>query len=1087
MTYRTIVRCCAVLAFVITVVTVQRLHAQDRARERQPPREPSRAAARPNDAEKAGDAAQSSAAAVAQYRAAAAFQNKQQYDFAVEEWQRFHEKFPDDPLAPKARHYAGVCYLQLKQYDQAIDAFGKVIRQFPKFELIEAAYLNLGLSYYAAAQAGKTELHDKAAETFDELIERFPNSGQLAQAWFYRGEALYARGKKEDAVRSYQQLVEKYKTAGQRPDALYAVGVAQHELGRFDDAARALDTFLKDYGKHPLATEVLMRKGDALLAGKKYAEAEKHLASAAKARDFKLADYATLRYALALYEQKKYAEAANVYASLVQDFPKSQYAAAATLSAGNCYYLSGMQKEARTWLSRAVQAGGENAVEAAHWLARSYLKDKQPEQALETVERVLPSAGQSAQLALLRMDQADALYDLPQRRREAATKYAELAKSFPESTVAAQAGYMAAFASLGLGEFAAARDHAEAFLKTHGEHTLRPDVQFVLAEALIQLGEPGEADRLFAELLAKHGNHADAEQWLVRRALCLFLEKKYEAVINYLRPLVARLKQPDLMAEAQFLLGNSHFEQKQYREASSSYQASLKAQPKWRQADEALLNLSRAHRALDDVENAKLTVQELLKRFPQSNVLDRAHFRLGEYHYASGDYEDAAAEHRWVIEKTPQSPLVPHALYGLGWALLSQQKYDDAERAFSELIEKHKDDSLVAKAYNARANARVQKKDFDGAAADANAFLKAGGGGAEGSDARFVLGLSFAGQKKYDEAIRAFGSILEDDPQYAGTDKVLFELAWAHKSAGNDAEAVDYFAKLTDDFANSPLAAESFYHVGEHAYHQEKEYRGAIEAYQLAIKRAGKSELGEKAQHKLAWAHYQLGDFAAAQKAFQQQLGDYPAGELTADAAFMNAESLFKQNQFEAAYRAFERSLALRPSSDDFLTLGLLHAGQSAAQLKRWDDSLRYLTRLTAEFPDSPHVPEALYEQGWAKQNQRKLDEAINLYEQAAEKAPTREVGARARFMVGEVLFDQGKHKDAVRNFFLVAYGFSDTNAPESIRVWQANSLYESARCFEVLKNVDQAKKLYAELLDKYPKSDKADLARQRLTKLSQG
>jgi TolA-binding protein len=35
-----------------------------------------------------------------------------------------------------------------------------------------------------------------------------------------------------------------------------------------------------------------------------------------------------------------------------------------------------------------------------------------------------------------------------------------------------------------------------------------------------------------------------------------------------------------------------------------------------------------------------------------------------------------------------------------------------------------------------------------------------------------------------------------------------------------------------------------------------------------------------------------------------------------------------------------------------------------------------------------------------------------------------------------------------------------------------------------VLKNVDQAKKLYAELLEKYPKSDKTDLAKQRLTAL---
>jgi TolA-binding protein len=340
------------------------------------------------------------------------------------------------------------------------------------------------------------------------------------------------------------------------------------------------------------------------------------------------------------------------------------------------------------------------------------------------------------------------------------------------------------------------------------------------------------------------------------------------------------------------------------------------------------------------------------------------------------------------------------------------------------------------------------------------------------------------GDKKQREALSTFGSILKDHPQYAAADKVLFELAWANKSLGDETAAVDYFARLVERHANSPLAAESNYHVGEHLYHQKKDYQGAAAKYQAALRTAGKSELGEKAQHKLAWAFYQQDNFAAAAKAFAAQLTDFPQGALAADATFMNAESLFKLEKYDTAYPAFERALAMKPSSDDFVTLGLLHAGQSAAQLKKWDDSLRHLQELSTKYPQSPHLPEALYEQGWAKHNQRKFPEAVKLYEAAADKAPAREVGVRARFMVGEVLFEQGNHKDAVRNYFKVAYGFSEEGAPESIRFWQASALYESARCFEVLKNVDQAKKLYAELLEKYPKSDKTDLAKQRLTAL---
>ncbi len=52
------------------------------------------------------------------YTDAANFQNNSAFDLAVDEWTRFLERFADDPLAPKAQHYLGVCQMQLKQYRQ---------------------------------------------------------------------------------------------------------------------------------------------------------------------------------------------------------------------------------------------------------------------------------------------------------------------------------------------------------------------------------------------------------------------------------------------------------------------------------------------------------------------------------------------------------------------------------------------------------------------------------------------------------------------------------------------------------------------------------------------------------------------------------------------------------------------------------------------------------------------------------------------------------------------------------------------------------------------------------------------------------
>ncbi len=64
---------------------------------------------------------------VRQFRDSVAFQDRGVYDLAADEWEKFLEQFPKDPLTPKAQHYLGLCRLLLKQYDAATVAFQRVI------------------------------------------------------------------------------------------------------------------------------------------------------------------------------------------------------------------------------------------------------------------------------------------------------------------------------------------------------------------------------------------------------------------------------------------------------------------------------------------------------------------------------------------------------------------------------------------------------------------------------------------------------------------------------------------------------------------------------------------------------------------------------------------------------------------------------------------------------------------------------------------------------------------------------------------------------------------------------------------------
>jgi TolA-binding protein len=1025
----------------------------------------------------------SSNAAIAQYRAAVAFQNRGVFDLAAAEWAAFLKQFPTDPLAGKAEHYLGVCLFQQKKYPEAQAAFEKLIAAHPKFELLNESLYNLALAQYNQGHGGQPAAFDRAAATFQTLLTKFPDSAQAPFGTYYLAEALYARDKKPEAIASYRKFLKDFPKHELREQTLYGLGVALEEATQPAEAGKVYDQLLAEFPKSTLATEVAMRRGDTLVALDDYAGAEKRFAAAAAVERYEFADYALQRQGLCAYQLKKYPEAGALYAKLPEAFPKSAYVGTATLAAGKCFYLAGDFDQARAWLAKGTALGGESTFEAAHWLAQILLKEKKPAEAMKTVEGVLPKAteAKSIWLADLQMDRADALYEIPERRKDSVALYAAFAKAYPKHASAPQAAYMAAYAALGLGDFEAALAHAQAFLAAYPEHALKPDVLYVQAECLLQQKKYAEAEAIYTALLKDYADRAEASAWRVRQALCLQLLGKHALLVEAISPHLPKLK-GEALAEALYLIGFSQFELKQPAKAVESLTASRVAAPKWRQADETLLLLARAQRESGDLKAATETVTQLIAEFPESKILDRATYRLGELKAAAEDYPAAMAAFQKVIASWPESELVPFSLYELGWAQFRSGDQKTAGVSWTTLIDKYAMNAQVPAARYARAVVRQQAGDYAGAIEDLQAYLKSEPAADQKLDASFVIGQCQAGLKKFEDAIKSFEAILATDPKYADTDKVLYELAWSQQASDKIAEAGATFARLAKEFPKSTLAGDSQFRVGE-THYQKAEYDKAAVAYFEAVNLAGKTDLGEKAAHMLAWCYFQQKDYPRAEESFSFQLKTYPEGPKASDARIMLGEALFKQAKYEPALAAFTAGLAGKPSGDEFVTLALLHAGQSAGQLKKWDVSLKLLQECATKFPESPYQQEVLYEEARAMHNLGQTAEAMKVYRQVALTGQG-EAAAKAEFMVGELLFAEKKYAEAVRSFFKVAYGYGQADPPPAIVTAKADSTFEAARCLEMLKKLPEAKKLYKEVVDNFPKSDKAPEAQKKIAAL---
>jgi tetratricopeptide (TPR) repeat protein len=215
----------------------------------------------------------------------------------------------------------------------------------------------------------------------------------------------------------------------------------------------------------------------------------------------------------------------------------------------------------------------------------------------------------------------------------------------------------------------------------------------------------------------------------------------------------------------------------------------------------------------------------------------------------------------------------------------------------------------------------------------------------------------------------------------------------------------------------------------------------------------------------------------------------------------MIAECAFKAQQYASAMIHYDSARKAIESAQDQVgiqeqvrALIYLHGAQTASELKKWADVDAWVSKMASVVPDSNLLPIAKYEQAVALQNLKKPDEALKLFESLAQEQRN-DLGARARFMEGELYFAQKDYAKAVQTFQKAMFGFGGTQAPVEVKNWQARSAYEAGRCSEVLigeltgerrkKAIETAKSFYDFLLSNHPDHELARQAQDRINELS--
>ena len=1040
---------------------------------------------------------------------AANAQNNSAFPLAIEQWNKLLKEYPADLLASSASHFLGVCYLQQEKpnYPAAIEQF-KIALKDSELKQREESLVNLGWSLYQQAilsegNARKQSLGE-SAKVLSMLVEKYPDGSFADKALFYAGEAESRLGNPDKAVSHYSQLLQNRSmdTSTVRPDALFGLAITYDEQKQSKLAKENYDAFLAKYSGNPLAKEVRLRAAEIALKDDSADEAVQLLEQVVAAKDFEKspnADYALYRYGFALAKSGKFKESADIYQRLSTQFPKSQYSQNSSLAAGQTLMRDKKFDEALKAFKPLLVSKDDRAAEAAHWMCQIFVLQSKAAEAIPIARAVLEWAAKTPSAVLLKMDLADGLSATADGKVEARTLYEQIAVENADDPIAPRATYNAAFAALSVGALADAQRWSEAFSKRFQNDPLASDVAYIRAESTLQLGQHDSAATAFEQLITSEPTNPMRSSWESRLATAHYLSGKYEKALELTSKALKEKQDPQSQAESLFLQGASLLKLEKFEQAIDSLQKSSQANSKWGQADEVLVILAEAQNLSGKKEDSKNTLQKILKEYPNSRFKPQVEFRLGQLSASMNDFERALIAYDSVLSTTKDKALLDYAAYGKAYILIQKEQFAPAlvllePSALETRVDGVGYESRVAKAICLRQLGKPKE-----AIQVLSQLMKAKLPDEQKPKALYELGLAYSSSEQLDAAIETFQSLIDSHPDFPLLDKANYELAWALKSQRKTEQANLVFQRIAAKYPESPLAAEAYFHVGQAEYENSK-FDRAIKAYSVAATRSVDANLQEKSLYKLGWAFFQQKQYDQAIEQFRKQTRDFPKGNLLIDSSFMVAECLLKQEKYAEAWPQYvntRRSLEMAADPDivteQVKSMVYLHGAQAARELKKWSDVDAWIGAMKSKVPNSPLMPTAKYELAYARQNQKKTAEAIQLYSEVAEEQRN-EIGARSRFMIGEVFFADREFAKAISEFQKVMYGYGGTQAPADIKNWQARAAFEAGRCSEVLvadqkgdkrrKAAEVAMKFYEFVINNHNDHSLSKQATDRLSEL---
>jgi len=326
----------------------------------------------------------------------------------------------------------------------------------------------------------------------------------------------------------------------------------------------------------------------------------------------------------------------------------------------------------------------------------------------------------------------------------------------------------------------------------------------------------------------------------------------------------------------------------------------------------------------------------------------------------------------------------------------------------------------------------------------------------------YKLAVGFYNKEQWKLAAESFQSFLKANAQHPKAENARFYFGLTLVKLDDFKQAREVLRNFVKDYPKSRDVAAAGYWIGHASYFLD-DFGEAETELSRFVGAAPQDPLLEWALPYLADSELRLKKPDAALKHFQQSLDAFPKGEMADDARFGLARSCELLKKIPEAIKAYQEVAANRAgarAAEAQLSLGGLQfeSGDFAAAAKAFES-------LEQRFPESPQVPQAQLNLGFSLYQLHEYQKAVVQFDKAAR---SEKFAAEAALWKGLSLKSLADFPQAIAVLKAAYEKYRDQPIAEKL-------LFQRALCEERRGERDQARALFVEVVDRWPKGSLAD------------